>query len=58
MVGRTPWSARVPLDPLFPNEISSIWPPASRPGGPPHNLVQIALSCLWLQLEDHAGVPG
>ena len=22
MVGRTPWSARVPLDPLFPNEIN------------------------------------
>jgi len=31
MVGRTPWSARVPPDPLFPNEINWIWPPARGP---------------------------
>ena len=26
MVGQTPWSARVPLDPLVANELSSIEP--------------------------------
>jgi hypothetical protein len=42
MVGRTPWSARVPQDPLFCSELSFIQSQradegAGRgPGGPPH----------------------
>ena len=32
VVGRTPWSARVPLDPLFANSISE---PASAPAADP-----------------------
>jgi hypothetical protein len=41
-VGQTPWSARVPLDPLFANEISFIHTAQADggvgcgPGGPPH----------------------
>ena len=42
-VGRTPWSARVPLDPLFfqPNQAHAIPEEADGgvgrgPGGPPH----------------------
>jgi hypothetical protein len=41
-VGQTPWSARVPLDPLFDNEISIIETRQADvgvgcgPGGPPH----------------------
>jgi hypothetical protein len=43
IVGRTPWSARVPLDPLLANGISIIRPGQADegvgcgPGGPPHN---------------------
>ncbi len=42
MVGQTPWSARVPLDPLVGNEFSSIQTKQAdegvgcRPGGLPH----------------------
>ena len=42
MVGRTPRSARVPLDPLPSRRITSLAPTTSRPGGrlrtggPPH----------------------
>ena len=41
LVGRTPWSARVPLDPFFATEISVICQEAGQgagcgPGGPPH----------------------
>jgi hypothetical protein len=41
-VGRTPWSARVPLDPLFASDISFIYDARADegvgcgPGGPPH----------------------
>ncbi len=34
VVGRTPWSARVPLDPLF--ESKADVGVGSGPGGPPH----------------------
>ena len=43
MVGRTPWSARVPLDPLPGSEISFVRPAQADggvgcgPGGPPHH---------------------
>jgi hypothetical protein len=43
IVGRTPWSARVPLDPLYGNGINLIprWRAGQGavrgPGGPPHN---------------------
>jgi len=33
LVGRTPWSARVPLDPLFPRTDKLLPPQTSRPGG-------------------------
>ena len=42
IVGQTPWSARVPLDPPVANEFSSIQTKQAdegvgcRPGGPPH----------------------
>jgi hypothetical protein len=42
-VGRTPWSARVPLDPLLAGAISFIYTKQADggvgcgPGGPPHN---------------------
>src|SRR2546422_1667899 len=35
IVGRTPWSARVPLDPLFANKVSLIQPRTGRPGRRP-----------------------
>jgi len=56
-VGRTPWSARVPLDPLLANRLSRIHPvqadggvvPSGDPrtGGPPHNHNQ----CLSLETD-------
>jgi len=42
-VGQTPWSARVPLDPLFVNEINLIQTKKADegvgcgPGGPPYH---------------------
>jgi len=47
IVGRTPWSARVPLDPLLDTVKSARCDPREAdegvgcgPGGPPHNLTQ------------------
>ena len=48
VVGQTPWSARVPLDPLFCNEISLIESQRADegvgrgPGGPPHKLSELS----------------
>jgi hypothetical protein len=48
LVGRTPWSARVPQDPLFCNELSFIESQRADvgvgrgPGGPPHKSSQAA----------------
>ena len=42
IVGQTPWSARVPLDPLFANGIKGMYAELADegvgrgPGGPPH----------------------
>jgi hypothetical protein len=50
VVGQTPWSARVPLDPLFCNEISLIESQRADQGvgcgpgggGPPHKLSELS----------------
>jgi hypothetical protein len=48
VVGQTPWSARVPLDPLLCNEISLIESQRADegvgcgPGGPPHKLSELS----------------
>jgi hypothetical protein len=48
VVGQIPWSARVPLDPLFCNEISLIESQRADqgvgcgPGGPPHKLSELS----------------
>jgi hypothetical protein len=48
LVGQTPWSARVPLDPLLCNEISLIESQRADegvgcgPGGPPHKLSELS----------------
>jgi hypothetical protein len=56
IVGQTPWSARVPLDPLFRNEMSLLRSQRADegvgcgPGGPPHKVSE--LSRFWKTRDD------